>query len=622
MFCLVVFPCLASASEKHQTTLSADTTRTRPIPYPTSTYAVWLNAKFIDGYQQIFMQYHNPADATGDLVETQLTTSKYDKSNPQWGPGSVSMHASNGAGNGINCTGQAFLFTGDDDGSGVNHLYIDCLKRFPASPVAVFESTLGYSLQLTDVSGTTDYDVADYDIDIQHTFAYRYLRVFYNYYEVVFTTAISGSGGGELHHLLFRPEDMDASGIDYHIDANSGLIWHWLTWVPTFTQYRTPRFFNSGKNIIFSASHSSLDGWELGGMRSSGLGEVEITNISRDVVEPKVFNSTVVFGLASDGISPDQLAYTTLSLSISTINDWCSDVELLTSADVNRIDHDLNLSTTSSVLEVAFARERQDNGFHDIYYAEKTPACLATNTTTITTIHNDLFDLETQLTCSADDIYPLFMPAMNSDATHTAKSTDPVDMMLQENAISGLDIALVHLHNNPVVATCVDTCSSNANGDLIDDPDSDSLRNDLLDGVTVCDNCPDVYNPDQTDSDLDGLGDACDVVETTTTTTTTTVVAPATSTPETVAPQTITTETIPLETTSSEISADTFTTNPSFSSDPNSVEWGSIFQGDKANGCSLNRGDAGSPIGASPLSMLVIYGMNGVFLFVVRRRLV
>ena len=35
------------------------------------------------------------------------------------------------------------------------------------------------------------------------------------------------------------------------------------------------------------------------------------------------------------------------------------------------------------------------------------------------------------------------------------------------------------------------------------DVDQDGYENDE-------DNCPDIYNPDQTDSDLDGAGDACD----------------------------------------------------------------------------------------------------------------
>ena len=45
----------------------------------------------------------------------------------------------------------------------------------------------------------------------------------------------------------------------------------------------------------------------------------------------------------------------------------------------------------------------------------------------------------------------------------------------------------------------------NALPDLIDDPDGDG--DGFVDG---CDNCPATANPAQTDSDADGIGDACE----------------------------------------------------------------------------------------------------------------
>ena len=44
----------------------------------------------------------------------------------------------------------------------------------------------------------------------------------------------------------------------------------------------------------------------------------------------------------------------------------------------------------------------------------------------------------------------------------------------------------------------------NCNGQIDEGSDLDG------DGVGICDNCPDVYNPDQRDTDADGVGDACD----------------------------------------------------------------------------------------------------------------
>jgi hypothetical protein len=52
------------------------------------------------------------------------------------------------------------------------------------------------------------------------------------------------------------------------------------------------------------------------------------------------------------------------------------------------------------------------------------------------------------------------------------------------------------------IGDACDNCIYEAN------PDQSDVDND---GVgDACDNCPDVYNPDQADSDGDGIGDACE----------------------------------------------------------------------------------------------------------------
>jgi hypothetical protein len=98
------------------------------------------------------------------------------------------------------------------------------------------------------------------------------------------------------------------------------------------------------------------------------------------------------------------------------------------------------------------------------------------------------------------------------------------------------------------------------------------------DGVgDVCDNCPNIANSDQTDSDGDGTGDACENQTTTTTTnptTTTSVIISSTTTtggqvtttttkpPTTTTTQTTTTTTIPTTTTTSVTTTTTICSGP------------------------------------------------------------
>lgn len=509
VFILCLFSSLAWASDKHQTTdiSQVDSTRTNPIPYPNSTYPVWLYVK----QGQVFMQYHDPLNPEGAYVESQLTFSAGDKSQPLWGPWVEELVVTLPLGPDVEICrdGQLFFFLNYDTANATHDLYLNCINGLTSG----VPTTMLADVQLTGGNFNQNYDIADYDVDSEHRFGKNSFQINSTYYEVVFTTAYNGKKGGELHHLLYRPENMVIDGSNYLVDHQSfASSWRWQNWAPHFSQYRQPKFFNDGLGIIFSARHSALEGWELGYINNKGLSEVAMTRISRDVVSPQVFKKSVVFGLEGDAQLPS-LAYTSFSNINSQMTSWCAEVYELTTLETTRTQHHLNQSTNSDVMQLVYSRERLDNGLHDIYYAEKEPACDRTaRVSPIGVINSDLFTSEIQLTCSNDNTHPLFFEAMNTDATHATKATDPNDIMMLEIKPTVSDNALVHLHNNPFNPPCLDDCESNATGDpLITDLDNDGLRNDDLADGTVCDNCEN-YNPDQADTDGDGTADACELI--------------------------------------------------------------------------------------------------------------
>src|SRR3989338_11263168 len=83
--CLLTVGALAFpvfAATKHRTTSTADLSRDRPVPWKDLSW-LWLYVKYdsATGYDQVYLQYHNPYDSSV-LEEIRLTATTFNKSNP------------------------------------------------------------------------------------------------------------------------------------------------------------------------------------------------------------------------------------------------------------------------------------------------------------------------------------------------------------------------------------------------------------------------------------------------------------------------------------------------------------------------------------------------------------
>lgn len=599
LFLLLLFlPQSIFASDKHNTNYEEDTTRTSPITHFNEN--VWIYTKLDDttGYQQVFMMYHDPSTSTGYFTETILTSSPFDKKNPKWGPevNLRSYAAFPGVPDRCN-NGQTFLFLGNRDGDGNDDLYLNCIENFPTTPTL----PLADDVQISGLTPPQTFDFEDYDVD----YLYPKLATITNqsYYQIIFTTEISGGSGGEMHHLLFRPQRMIADGSNYYFDNLS-----WGAWAPIFGQYRHPKFFNEGNNIIFSAYDSSNGYWQLGSIVYSGTYEVQMTTLtSNNISHPQVTTKlrlntvpTIVFVIEGTFLSINQLAYTKAAIDVggTTISSWCEDIHLLSDTDANRDTFGLDPSTTTDI-QASYEYEQPD-GYHDIYYGYKDSNCLTTSTTTVTTTVDDFFDAEYQLTCNEDNKTPLFLADMNTNSTHTAKVTSPYDMAMLEIKLDGSDYSLVHLHNNPAPPVCEDTCYENADGSPL------TTAQDA-DGNGIKDECETTTTTSTTSSSTASSSSSSSTSGSTTSSSTTTTTTSTSSTSSTTSTTSSTTSTT--GGTDCGCACCTCTDcNPDEEEEPEpipaevepteeEVEWGTIFQGDsfKSWGCNLNLGGAPNP---------------------------
>jgi len=547
-FCLMP----AWSAEKHVMTAEADASREAAEPHPL-VHSPWLYTKQDSetGFRQIYIQHHMSSSdpmAMGNFSEHRLTTSRFDKTLPQWGPMDVDVSATflNGSTYSGNC--QIYYYLGRSS-STKNDLYMGCMSTsalvsyYNTGDISFLEEDGFADMPLTGVEShpDDDFNIAEYDAE--------------SFYPLVFP-APSGSAyntetlhqlvfinaENKIHHLAYRPQALNVQTwtdgnirIDHHVlNATVGGITEKMSWDnigSTFQAYRHPQFFNYGRNIVFSGQDTSGI-WNLGTISFSGQHATQITSVGRSVLSPSVVPDrngyfSFVFSLAMDADHEfNQIAGIDLWMSGSDVFGSCSQVKIMTPSDAHRqsviVDnaaYHVNATLNQAGEPINAAAKSlgyvitNSEGRSDIAYAEHYLTCERVELTApIKQTIDDPVLVERVLTCDQSNTEPRILPNYNMNVDHSNYVTQPPFAFLHmETLMDASDTRLVHLYNVAEASSCSDTCTADADGSTLDsedDVDGDGLRD-----TASCDNCIGISNADQTDADGDGVGDICEEEE-------------------------------------------------------------------------------------------------------------
>lgn len=499
VFLVGLGPTWALAAGEHATTPSADDVghpvtlehhilvdAADPLLKAQQAYDVFMSVMWLytkkdsNGVYQIYSQTHDTSNsqpysnkATNNVP---ITTSSLDKSLPQYGR-FVQV--------GAEACFTYFYLAPDAQANKQIHVFYSC-------PTA----SNNKEVVLTSSADT----IRSYDVFRGDFAKITVGSETHTHMQVVYATAT-----GQMHYLSFDPVAMYAGNpkaSDLILDNNTDtlaqplvfpLAYQWGTWQASakkFVFYSSPKFLNNGRNIVFIGKKST-GVKRLGVISVRGVNEQDPTRLTRDISDLKAdqiastaqtADYTVYFALAADATHPSQVAYFNLYENRDTIDNWCSQVSLITSTASSNYTPEIQAAFTSGALDavhVVFQKDRSDKSGRDLFYAKTNPLC--ETKTSLQVPDGDVVDAfvsEMRLTCSGDNRAQSFLYYLSSDDQHANTTLVSPNDLIFYKADSETTGAVTHLYDVDTIATC--SCQAQTACD-----DGNACTSDVCEGQKI-----------------------------------------------------------------------------------------------------------------------------------------